>query len=96
VAEGVPDELTRDIGARVVEIESGHTREVWSAILSSGVVLHVAQLGSKLHALVKADIDDPVTSVRTVIGGARGGSELKLREVEANLEDVFVMATAEV
>lgn len=95
VAEGVPDDLMRDIGVHVIEIESGHTREVRAAILESGVVLHVAQLGNKLHALVRADVADPVRSVREVLERARGGAGLALREVDANLEDVFVVATSE-
>lgn len=95
VAEGVPDDLMRDIAASVVEIQSGHTREVRSAILDSGVVLHVAQLGNKLHALVRPEVADPVESVRRVIEGARGASGLELRRVDASLEDVFVVATTE-
>lgn len=94
-AEGEPDQLMRDIGVRVVEIESGHTREVRAALLESGVVLHVAQLGSKLHALVRADVDDPVARVREVVEEQRGGSKLELREVGASLEDVFVVSTSE-
>lgn len=95
VAEGVPDDLMRDIAASVVEIQSGHTREVRAAILDSGVVLHVAQLGNKLHALVRPEVADPVESVRQVIEGARGASGLELRRVDASLEDVFVVATTE-
>jgi hypothetical protein len=79
----------------VVEIESGHSRDVRQRILEADIVLHVAQLGSKLHALVSPEVSDPVASVRRVIEGAQGGAELELRQVGANLEDVFVMATSE-
>jgi ABC-2 type transport system ATP-binding protein len=95
VAEGVPDDLIAGIGAHVVEIESGHSREIRRRLLESGVVLHVAQLGSKLHALVSPDVADPVDGVRRVVADAPGGGELGLRKVPANLEDVFVMATSE-
>jgi ABC-2 type transport system ATP-binding protein len=95
VAEGVPDDLMHDIGVSVVEIQAGHTREVREAILASDIVLHVAQLGSKLHALVKPEVADPVDRVREVVGAARGGARLELRRVDASLEDVFVVATME-
>lgn len=95
VAHGVPEQLMRDIPARVVEIESGHSRDVRRRILDSERVLHVAQLGSRLHALVRPDVSDPVETLRAEIQGATGATDLKLREVGANLEDVFMMATSE-
>jgi len=95
VAEGEPDALMRDIGVHVVEIESGRTREIRAAVLASGVVQHVAQLGSKLHALVRPEIQDPVERVRAAIEASQGSVPFQLRQISANLEDVFVVATAE-
>lgn len=94
VASGVPDELTRDIGVHVIEVEAGHTRAVRRALLDSGVGLHVSQLGAKLHVLVRQDVHDPEEAVRAVLRGVEPGLEVYVRKVDASLEDVFVMATA--
>ena len=92
VADGSPGELMRDIDASVVEIEAGDTRSVRERLVAADVVYDVAQLGTRLHALVRADVADPVERIRELLGAR---SDARLREVSANLEDVFVMATRE-
>jgi ABC-2 type transport system ATP-binding protein len=92
VADGVPDDLMRDLGARVVEIESAYSRAVRSAIMALPPVWHVAQLGNKLHALVSPTLTDPVAALRQPVAAVDGSA--RIRPVGANLEDVFVMATS--
>ena len=52
VAEGAPKQLMQDLGAQVVEIDSHDPRRVRELIRSTAPVWHVAQLGTRLHALV--------------------------------------------
>jgi len=92
VADGVPEELMRHVGATVVEIRSARSRAVRDAIFGTPGVWHVAQLGNKLHALLDPALQRPeahlLDRIRTVDGQAQ------IRLIGANLEDVFVMATA--
>ena len=92
VADGVPDELMANVGATVIEIESDRSRAVRDVILQSGDVWHVAQLGNRLHALVDPDLDEPEAKIASL--AARVSNTASLRRIGANLEDVFVMATA--
>ena len=77
VADGVPDDLMRNVGATVVQIESAVSRSIRNAILELPDVWHVAQLGNRLHALVRPDLADPVAELKIRIGtidaAARGG-----------------------
>jgi ABC-2 type transport system ATP-binding protein len=92
VAEGAPKQLMRDLGARVVEIDSHDPRRVRELIRAVEPVWHVAQLGTRLHALVDPSVEDPVTFISATIESVVPDAQLKL--IGANLEDVFVMATA--
>ena len=92
VAEGVPEELMRDPGANVLQIESGLSRAVRDAILASPHVWHVAQLGNRLHALVDPRLPDPEELLSELV--APVDPEARIRPIGANLEDVFVMATS--
>jgi len=91
VADGVPDELMRDVGATVIEIRSAHSRAVRDAIIGMPGVWHVAQLGNKLHALLDPELDHPEAYLLDRVRSADG--EARSRLIGANLEDVFVMAT---
>ena len=92
VADGAPDDLMRDIGAGVFEIECARSRAVRDAIVGLEFVWHVAQLGNKLHALVDPSLSDPATSLADRV--AEIDVSARIRPINANLEDVFVMATA--
>ncbi|MGE0623327.1 MAG: ABC transporter ATP-binding protein [Pseudomonadales bacterium] len=92
VADGVPDELMRDVGATVIEIRSERSRAVRDAIVGTRGVWHVAQLGNKLHALLDPALADPESMLQDVVRGI--DAEAGLRRIGANLEDVFVMATS--
>jgi len=92
VADGVPDDLMRDLGASVVEIESMHSRAVRNSILRSNLVWHVAQLGNKLHALVDPSVAQPEETLLGLVTPV--DDDARVRLIGANLEDVFVMATS--
>ena len=92
VAQGVPDELMSDLGAVVVEIESGRPRAIRNSIVSDVDVWHVTQLGNKLHVLVRPDLPEPVRHLSSLVSPV--DESARIRVIGANLEDVFVMATA--
>ena len=89
--DGVPDDLMRDVGATVVQIESRVSRSIRNLILELDEVWHVAQLGNRLHALIRPDLSDPVTMLKKHIADVDVNAGIQI--IEANLEDVFVMAT---
>ena len=91
VAQGAPATLMDDMPARVVEIETDRTRDVRDALLAADDVIDVAQLGSRLHALIDRSRSEPDAYVESVL--ARHDLRAALRVVKPNLEDVFVMAT---
>lgn len=87
VAQGAPKALMADLGAHVVEIESPQPRLARERLLELPSVWHVAQLGSRLHALIDPAEADPLSSLEHLLGDA------SFALVAPNLEDVFVMAT---
>lgn len=91
VADGVPDDLMQNVGATVVQIESGFSRTIRNVIVDLDDVWHVAQLGNRLHALVRPDLSDPVAMLEARIASVDGAARVQV--IDANLEDVFVMAT---
>ena len=92
VADGIPDDLMQNVGAAVIQVESERSRAVRDAILGDRSIWHVAQLGNRLHALVDPSLDDPESVVSDLIGSVDAGAGVS--RINANLEDVFVMATA--
>ena len=92
VADGVPDALMADVGAVVVQVESEHCRAISNRILTLPDVWHVAQLGNRLHVLVRPDLIDPLALLEASIREL--DPQAQVRIVPANLEDVFVMATS--
>jgi ABC-2 type transport system ATP-binding protein len=93
VADGPPSELMQQLPAIVVEIESDSVRAVREALLKSSDIIDVAQLGSRLHALVEQSRSEPVSFIESIV--AKHGYSAELKVVKPNLEDVFVMATRE-
>ncbi|MCZ6658358.1 MAG: ABC transporter ATP-binding protein [Gammaproteobacteria bacterium] len=91
VADGSPKRLMADLPASVVEIESDTVRVVRETLLDLAEVIDVAQLGSRLHALVRPNVQDPSAFLDASLRQRSLQASLKL--VPANLEDVFVMAT---
>lgn len=91
VAEGQPRELIRDINAGVVEIETDQPRAARECLEKVDGINSVAQLGTRLHALIDKGIDDPAALVRNAL--QQTSIESQVESVTANLEDVFVAAT---
>jgi ABC-2 type transport system ATP-binding protein len=91
VADGVPDSLMDHIAASVVEVESATPQQARRCLLEQDAILHVAQLGMRLHALVDPQRGDPQEFIAATLRGA--GVDARTRAVRASLEDVFVMAT---
>ena len=91
VADGAPKTLMAQLPASVIEVETGHPREVRELLMQSDPVIDVAQLGSRLHALVRPEVAEPAAFLAASLQAS--GLDANLRSVAANLEDVFVMAT---
>jgi ABC-2 type transport system ATP-binding protein len=91
VAEGVPRDLMRDIAAAVVEVEAEDVTAARRALAGDERVRSMAQLGTRLHALLDRDTPDPRDRVAARLADA--GVTARVRSVAASLEDVFVAAT---
>ena len=76
----------------MVEIETGQPRTARNCLEQTKGVHSVAQLGTRLHALIDKSINDPAQLVRDALQAASIDSEVA--SVTANLEDVFVAATS--
>ena len=91
VAGGAPKTLMAELPASVIEVETPHPREVRDFLMRCEPVIDVAQLGSRLHALVRPAVAEPVAYLAASLEST--GLDAELRPVAPNLEDVFVMAT---
>jgi ABC-2 type transport system ATP-binding protein len=94
VAAGTPSELSEDIHAQVVVVESGMPRRVSKYLEQQPFVHSTAQIGSSLRVMVDQDMEDAAGTTRSVI--RNGGFDLvSCKTVRPSLEDVFVAATQE-
>jgi ABC-2 type transport system ATP-binding protein len=91
VAEGSPRELMDAVDATVIEIEAADVRAARRALSQQPFVRSVAQLGTRLHALLAKDLPDPEARVLQLL--EPHGIEVRVERVRASLEDVFVAAT---
>ncbi len=91
VGEGVPKELMAAIPAIVVEIEADDVAGARRALQQDPSVKSVAQLGTRLHALLDPQTPDAAGRVRSRL--AESGVAAQVDVVRASLEDVFVAAT---
>jgi len=91
VADGRPDDLMRDVPAAVVEVECAEPQRARRLLLEDRAVLHIAQLGMRLHALLQPEVDGPEQRLAGRLRDA--GIDAGTRLIRASLEDVFVMAT---
>ncbi len=91
VAEGPPHKLTAEIAETVLEVQAADLRAARSALDGISAVESIAQLGSRLHALIDAELADPAETVKRTL--AEAGVEARVEQVEAGLEDVFVSVT---
>jgi ABC-2 type transport system ATP-binding protein len=91
VGEGVPKELMASIPAIVVEIEADDIVSARGALQQDPAVKSVAQLGTRLHALIDPQTPDAEGRVRQRLAAANVTAQVDV--VRASLEDVFVAAT---
>jgi ABC-2 type transport system ATP-binding protein len=91
VAAGAPERLMREIDAAVVEIEGAEPRAARAALERNPAVRSVAQLGTRLHALVDPALADPAGALADSLREASVAGHVAL--ARASLEDVFVAAT---
>ena len=91
VAEGSPRELMDSIDANVIEIEAADVRAARHALDGQDFIKSVAQLGTRLHALLAPDLADPESRVRSLL--QERSVQATVEHVHASLEDVFVAAT---
>ncbi len=91
VAEGVPQQLMRDIPAAVVEVEAPDAAAARRALAGDAAIRSIAQLGLRLHVLLDPATESPEARVRRSLQAA--GVAAEVETVGASLEDVFVAAT---
>jgi ABC-2 type transport system ATP-binding protein len=91
VADGPPRRLMDEIEATVVEIEAEDVRGARAALDRLPQIQSVAQLGTRLHALVDPGIADPVPELKRALDEA--GLAAHVAIAPPSLEDVFVAAT---
>jgi ABC-2 type transport system ATP-binding protein len=91
VAEGEPKQLMNDIAASVVEIEADDVMAARRALAADPRLKSLAQLGTRLHALLDPAAAEPAERVRRRLQDAGVAAQVAL--VPASLEDVFVAAT---
>jgi ABC-2 type transport system ATP-binding protein len=92
VAEGTPMALMQGIDALVLEIETADPQKASIALRGEPHVKNVTQLGTRLHALLKRDTATPVKRLTETL--RQVGLKAEVREIPANLEDVFVTVTS--
>jgi ABC-2 type transport system ATP-binding protein len=91
-ARGAPRELMDGINAHVIEVEVANPRAARVALQNQPAILSVAQLGERLHVLLDKSTVDPALFVQHLL--EHESITAKVHQVRANLEDVFVAATA--
>lgn len=91
VAEGSPRELMDSVDAVVVEIEATDVRAARHALSGQSYVRSVAQLGTRLHALLDRSLENAQALVAQLLREQK--IEARVEIVRASLEDVFVAAT---
>ncbi|HLF10489.1 MAG TPA: ABC transporter ATP-binding protein [Gammaproteobacteria bacterium] len=97
VAEGEPLALMRAIGHTVIEVSAGNLRAIRDVLATLPLVRSIAQLGNRLHLLIRppgeisATNGEALTLIRRTLAAA--GIDAAVEETGAGLEDVFVAAT---
>ncbi|MCB1560542.1 MAG: ABC transporter ATP-binding protein [Xanthomonadales bacterium] len=92
VADGPPQQLAEALGGRTLRVDTDAPRRAQKALLGSGSVQSVAQVGNVLRVLLhRAQVEDSVARVERRLADA--GVDAKVSTVAPNLEDVFVDVT---
>jgi ABC-2 type transport system ATP-binding protein len=90
VADGTPDELTRALAGRTVEVLAAQPRRAQQMLVKVPGVLSVAQIGNTLRVLNESNGD---AAARLQKALADAGLEATVSAAHPNLEDVFVSST---
>jgi ABC-2 type transport system ATP-binding protein len=90
VADGTPDELTKALAGRTVEVIAQHPRRAQKLLVDVPGVLSVAQIGNSLRVLNDRN-GDAAQRLRKALADA--GLQAEVANSQPNLEDVFVSAT---
>lgn len=90
VADGPPAELMRQLPGRTLAVSCAEPRQAQQYLQTLPGVLGVAQVGARLRVLARDHASDPDWLMQQLRGQ---GVEAEVRGTEANLEDVFVIAT---
>jgi ABC-2 type transport system ATP-binding protein len=90
VADGTPDELTRALAGRTLEVLAKQPRRAQQVLVKVPGVLSVAQIGNTLRVLNERN-GDAAARVTKVLADA--GLDAEVAQSHPNLEDVFVSAT---
>ncbi len=91
VASGIPRDLSSNIDAIVLDIETQQPRRSRTTLEQAGFVKAVTQLGNRLHAMVDRGLEEPVSRLQGMLDDA--GLVAQVQTTPASLEDVFVAAT---
>jgi len=92
VASGSPSQLSENIAAQVLLIDSDQPRGISKVLEGEDFVHSTAQIGNSLRVLVDVALKDPERIVSQVIAHA-GLHASECHLTTASLEDVFVAAT---
>ncbi len=90
VADGTPDDLTRALRGRTVEVRSPDPRAARRTIATAAGVVSVAQIGNDLRVLVAERVDGERRIAEAI---ARAGLSAEVVPTAPSLEDVFVAVT---
>lgn len=91
VAEGAPAELTAEIPAQVIEVDTPDANRAGDLLHHAEGVLSVAQLGTRLHVLMDPEAAEPESVLRRALEDQQ--IQGQVYATDASLEDVFVAAT---
>lgn len=86
-ADGTPEQLMQNMGARVFEVAGADLRTLKNRLLHTPEIISAAQLGTRLRVLINDQVATPENWLRSHI------DHRTLTEVRPSLEDVFVSCT---
>ncbi|MCY0966537.1 ABC transporter ATP-binding protein [Parathalassolituus penaei] len=86
-ADGSPDQLMQDMGARVFEVSGDDLRALKTRLINQPQVISAAQLGTRLRVLVRKSEPQPQQWLQQQLLNQTS------EEVRPSLEDVFVSCT---
>lgn len=92
IAEGSPKQLAQDIDAVVLDIETDHPRQTQASLLAAPFVKSVTQLGTRLHAMVDRDMENPVTAGVANLAGTQISRQLIADTQATQVVDVITSA----